>query len=73
MRRSRVLADRTFHVVIVNTKSGKSFRGVLVAADERALVLRDASALGEGERGENVVVDGEVIVLCTEVDFIQRP
>jgi hypothetical protein len=41
--------------------------------DSQALVLRNATALGQGERGVDVTVDGELIVLTADVEFMQRP
>lgn len=59
--------------VIVTTKSGDTFNGVLFSCDDKALVLRHASALGAGERSTNLPLDGEIIVLFADVSFIQRP
>lgn len=54
-------------------KTGESVAGVLFSHDSKALVLRDAEALGAGERNTNVPVDGEWIALFDNVSFIQRP
>lgn len=56
--------------VIVTTKSGASFAGLLYATDRQVLVLREATQLGGRE---HLPVDGELIVLWAEVDYLQRP
>ena len=68
-----VLKNRWRERVVVTLKSGESFAGVLWSNDSRALVIRNASALAAGERREDLPLDGEVIVLLADVDFIQRP
>lgn len=59
--------------IIVTTKTGESFAGVLYSEDQRALVLRDTTVLGAGERGADLPLDGELIVLLSDVAYIQRP
>lgn len=73
MTRSRVLASRLRHQVIVTTKAGASFTGVLYSHDRQALVLRDTEALRAGENGTALPLDGELIVLLADVAYIQRP
>lgn len=73
MSRSRVLTSRFRERVFVTTKAGDSFGGILYSADDKALVLRDASALGAGERSTDLPLDGEIIVLLPDVAYIQRP
>jgi len=55
--------------VIVNTKSDRTFRGVLWRRRWGYLVLRNAEMLKT--RGEAVVMDGEVVIAASNVDFIQ--
>jgi len=59
--------------VIVTTKAGESFSGVLYSHDDKALVLRETRALGAGERSTDLPLDGELIVLLPDVAYIQRP
>ena len=73
MRTSRALKERLHHRVIVTLKSGTSFEGVLWSADPQAWVLRDASALGVGNKNSNLPVDGEVVLLAAEIAYAQRP
>ena len=73
MSRSRVLNTRLRERVIVTCKTGESFAGVLFSHDNKALVLRQTEALGVGENGTNVPVDGELIVLLADVAYLQRP
>lgn len=71
--RSRVLSSRFRERVLVTLKTGEAFDGVLYSADRHALVLRNAEAVGMGERKTNLPVDGEVIVLLPDVAWLQRP
>lgn len=71
--RSRVLSTRLRERVIVTTKTGDSFAGILYSHDDKALVLREAQALGAGERSTDLPLDGELIVLLPDVAYIQRP
>lgn len=71
--RSRVLSSRLRNRVIVTLKTGDSFSGVLFSHDTKALVLREAEALGAGERRTNLALDGEIVILLPDVAYIQRP
>lgn len=71
--RSRVLTSRFRERVVVTTKSGESFDGILYSADDKALVLRQAAAVGAGENKADLPLDGELIVLLADVAFMQRP
>lgn len=54
--------------VIVNTKQGKDFRGVIWKKTRDCLVLKDTEWLTpDGPKK----IDGEVIVFIADVDFIQ--
>ena len=55
--------------VIVNTKNGKAFRGVIWSSWFGLIVLKNAEMLRPG--GEAVPVDGEVVIYKQDVDFIQ--
>ena len=55
--------------VIVNTKTDKSFRGVLWRKNRDFLVLKNAELLGEN--GSRIPVDGEVVIERANVDFYQ--
>lgn len=70
--RSRVLSSRFRERVLVTCKTGDAFDGVLYSCDSTALVLRNASAVGMGERKTNLPLDGEVIVLLADVAYLQR-
>lgn len=73
MTRSRVLSSRLRERVIVTTKTGDSFAGILFSHDSKALVIRETEALGAGERRTNLPLDGELIVLLADVAYIQKP
>jgi len=59
----------TLRTVVVNTKSGRAFRGVLWRRRGGLLVLRNAELLKPG--GETVAMDGEVVIAAENVDFMQ--
>lgn len=73
MSRSRVLSSRLRERVIVTTKTGRSFVGILFSMDDKALVLRDTAAIGVGDNQTDLPLDGELIVLLPDVDYIQKP
>jgi hypothetical protein len=58
---------------MVTTKTGETFDGILYSADDKALVLRQAAAVGAGENKADLPLDGEIIVLLPDVAWIQRP
>lgn len=66
-----ILTERTHAKVIVTLKSGDAFRGVLREQDARALVLVNADGLSMGERGTDASVDGEVVILREEINYLQ--
>lgn len=55
--------------VVINLKSDKAIAGVLVAKRGRLLIVKGAE-LFEG-RDKPTRVDGEVVILLADVDFIQ--
>jgi len=55
--------------VIVNLKTGKSFRGILWATRVRFIVLRKAEFLKT--RSEAVPVDHELVFYRENIEFIQ--
>lgn len=71
--RSRVLTSRFRDQVVVTTKEGAVFSGILYSADDKALVLRQANAVAAAEDRTDVPLDGELIVLLADVAWIQRP
>lgn len=68
-----VIRQRLRERVLVTTKDGASFAGILFQADKKALVLRETQALAAADDKSDVPVDGEVIVLLADVAFIQKP
>lgn len=68
-----MLSSRFRERVVVTTKAGESFDGILYSADSAALVLRNAAAVGVGENKTDLPLDGELIVLLADVAFLQRP
>ena len=55
--------------VIVNTRTGNAFRGLLWAKKADYLVLRQAEMLGEA--ATRTPMDGEVVIERSNVDFMQ--
>lgn len=70
---SRILRSRLRERFLVTTKDGAAFSGILYASDDKALVLRDAQAVGAGENKTDLPLDGEIIVLVADVAYLQRP
>lgn len=58
--------------VVVELKSGETFRGVLAACDRRTLCLRNVESLVD-PRAAATVVDGELLIPRPDVKFMQRP
>lgn len=69
--RDRLVRSRLRDRVIVTLKSGVAFSGVLVEADAKSFILRDAQALTPHD--SPVPVDGELVVARPDVDYLQRP
>lgn len=65
------LHARAKRTVIVTLKTGEAFRGVLYSSDRDCLVLRDAVAVAYGPNAENVVVEGEAVLLRSNVAYLQ--
>lgn len=61
----RLFAKRT---VVVNTKTGRSFRGVLWRRRLRYVLLKNAELI---EATGVMSVDGEVVVDRSNIDFMQ--
>lgn len=68
----RLVRHRVREKVIVTMKSGEAFMGVLVDADGRSFILRDAKALTDAS-DRPVSVDGELVLDRTHIDYMQRP
>lgn len=66
-----LLADRRRKQVLITLKSGEAFSGVLFAVDRDAVVLREAVAVAYGAKAENVTVDGEAVLLRSDVAYLQ--
>lgn len=67
------LVARVRQQVVVTLKSQAAFRGVLFEADDRVLVLRNAEVLHAGQQIAPTPVDGEIVLLVADVEFLQRP
>ena len=73
--------DRTGYVlrqaikerVIVTLKTGEGFEGVLFWADGKTWELAQAKALGVGDRGADVPVNGTLLIPAENVAYAQRP
>jgi hypothetical protein len=59
---------------IVNLKNNKTFKGFIYRVVGPYLVLRQAELINQKDPGQPASpVDGEVVVLLADVDFIQIP
>jgi len=58
-------------MVIINLRSGTSFRAVVRQCTGQFVVLRNAEMLQDLGHAERHIVDGEVIVRLADVDFMQ--
>jgi hypothetical protein len=56
--------------VVVNTKTGRAFRGVLWSKRGPVLLLKNVTLI---EAGMTTPVDGDVVVERSNVDFVQVP
>lgn len=70
---SRALRSRLREQFLVTTKDGGAFSGILYSADGKVLVLRNAEAVGAGENKTNLPLDGEIIIILSDVAYLQRP
>jgi small nuclear ribonucleoprotein (snRNP)-like protein len=68
-----LLASLEKRRTIVTLKSGEAFEGLLIGIDRDCLVLREASALAYGQGAQNVIVQGEAVLLRSEVAYLQFP
>lgn len=64
----RIVASQVRRVCVVALKDGSTFKGVLDRADQRSLILRDASFLQDTEF---VPVDGTALIFRADVGHIQ--
>lgn len=71
---SPVTVDRLVREqVVVTLKTGESFGGVLFEHTDRDLVLRKAHGVGMAEKGENLPVDGELLLYLDDIAYVQKP
>lgn len=68
-----LLIERRRRRVLVTLKTGEAFSGVLFAVDREAIVLREAVAVAYGARSENIAVDGEALILRSDIAYLQLP
>jgi hypothetical protein len=74
------LFDRTGYIlkqsvkqrVLVTLKTGEGFDGLLFWADGKTWELVQARAVGAGERGADVPVDGTLLIPADNVAYAQR-
>ena len=73
--------DRTGYVlrktvkerVIVTLKTGEGFEGLLFWVDGKTWEMVEAKALGAGERGADVPVNGTLLIPADNVAYCQKP
>lgn len=67
----RLIRERQRKRVVATLKSGASFVGILYATDSEAFVLREATSIQANH--DPVSVDGEVLILRADLDYLQLP
>lgn len=67
----RVLKARLRKSVVVYLKNSEAFSGVLFEYDRQALVLRNAAQLDPHSDAGKITADGEIVVLWTDVNYLQ--
>lgn len=67
-----LLRERLLETVVVEIKTGETFRGLLAACDDRSVVLRNAEAITSATASA-VLVDGDLILNRSDVKWFQRP
>lgn len=72
-RTGYVLRQTVKQRVIVTLKTGEGFDGLLFWADGKTWELVQAKALGVGERGADVPVNGTLLIPAENVAYCQRP
>jgi hypothetical protein len=61
----------TLRTVIVNLRSGTSFRGVIWRRSGPFVVIRNAEMLQDRDTVVKKAVDGEIAVKLADIDFVQ--
>lgn len=72
-RTGYVLRQTVKQRVIVTLKTGEGFDGLLFWADGKTWELVQAKALGAGDRGADVPVNGTLLIPAENVAYCQRP
>jgi len=70
-RPDRLVSGLYVRRLVVTTKAGEAFEGLLVGSDDRSVVLRQAVALGDD--GGRLPIDGELLIPRSEVAYMQDP
>lgn len=72
MSRDRLLKSRLREVFVLTMHDGSSWRGLLYAADEKTVALREAELLSAGSVTPTPV-DGELLLPRDQIAYMQRP
>jgi len=58
--------------VIINLKSGSAFKGLIYKVDGGFMIIKDSALLSDrGQHMGEKRIDGELVLLLSEVDFVQ--
>lgn len=71
MSRDRLLKARLRDVFVFTMLDGSAWRGLLYAADEKTLAIREAERLTPDAPG--TPVDGELLLPRDQLAYMQRP
>jgi hypothetical protein len=58
--------------IVVTMKTGETFSGVLWEETGRELILRGAAGVSM-DRGNDIGIDGELLVFVTDIAYVQKP
>jgi hypothetical protein len=58
--------------IVVTMKTGETFSGVLWEETEREIILRAAAGVSM-DRGNDIGIDGELLIFVTDIAYVQKP
>ena len=58
--------------IVVTMKTGETFSGVLWEETGRELILRGAAGVSM-DRGNDIGIDGELLVFVSDIAYVQKP
>lgn len=71
-REPSALSRREREQIVVTMKTGETFSGVLWEETEREIILRGAAGVSM-DRGNDIGIDGELLVFVSDIAYVQKP